>query len=114
MEHRHHPRERVDMPVELISGEGKTYLARILELSAIGMRVVLNEGLPGHIKSIGVRLPNRRMPTEMRSLLRMFVVHKDGLELGLCLVNEEMRSALEKFYADYTLPDSHRDYAASR
>ena len=98
MEHRHFPRKPVDVAVQLSTIHGKTYDARLLELSAIGMRIVLQEVLPERVKLVDVFLP--RMDQNGDSpyrRLRMFVARRDECVLGLCLVNERTRIDVDRY-----------------
>ena len=90
MEHRHFPRIPVDLPIRIFSIDGKCYQAQLLELSAIGMRVVMTEKFPKKLKMVDVLLPGGKRPNTSRSE-RMFVAHRQGPVLGLCLLNERVK-----------------------
>ena len=97
MEHRHFPRQAIDMMVQLFTLQGKTYPARLLELSAIGMRIVVNEALPAQIRLVDVLLPCLDQDEDSPYRLRMFVARRDQSVLGLCLVNEKTRIDIERY-----------------
>lgn len=105
MEHRRFKRNPLSLAVQLITGDDRAYHARALDISPIGMRVVANKRLPKNIKVMDVLLsgpvnamiPGYRMP--------MFVVHKDGRDMGLCLLNEGDRIDINSQWlgdADYS------------
>jgi hypothetical protein len=88
MEHRHSPRKPVNVAVQLVTNEGKTYDGQLRELSASGMRVILNTNMPDRIKVVDVvQLTSDDAPSAARRL-RMFLTRKQGRVLGLCLMNE--------------------------
>ncbi len=91
MEHRHFPRKAVDVNVRLSTIDGKSYQAKLLELSAIGMRVVMIDRLPQQVKVVDVQIPDSNASTKSTSSMRMFVVRKHGRILGLCLMNENAK-----------------------
>jgi len=95
MEHRYSTRRPVEVNAQLITHDGKCYPAQILELSAIGMRVVLKDLLPDRIKLVKIQLPIANAIDKAGRTLRMFVARKQGHVLGLCLVNENARINLE-------------------
>jgi hypothetical protein len=100
MEHRHFPRKPFPLAVQLLTPNGKTYLARVLDLSAIGMRVVVDKILPERIKLVDVVLPSSDHSTESTSRLRMFVAHKERQVVGLCLVNDRARIDMDSPWLD--------------
>lgn len=91
MEHRHFPRKSIDADVQLITNEGKCYQARLLEHSAIGMRVMLVDKLPERVKLVNVKMPDSVSSEKLMRSVRMFVVRKEGCILGLCLLNENAK-----------------------
>lgn len=96
MEHRHFPRKSTERVVRLITNEGYSYLAKILEVSAIGLRVMINEKLPERIKIVDVILPSSNTErAEAMQRLPMLIVRKNEYELGLCLVDEQEKINLE-------------------
>lgn len=95
MEHRHFPRKPVDVNVQLTTTDGKCFQARLLELSAIGMRVVMIDRLPERVKVVDVRLPCFKPSHATEPSMRMFVARKQGRVLGLCLINENIKINLE-------------------
>lgn len=94
MEHRHFARKPHQLQLQIMTRSGRIYQAQMLDLSSVGMRVVTDKLLPAREKVVDVLLPDvddnndRQGPTYR---LRMFVAHKSGRELGLCLVNEGMK-----------------------
>jgi len=109
MEHRYHPRERVHLYADMISSDGKVYPVAVVDMSAIGMRVIMEQRLPESTKAVDVHL---HVPAT-DGALRMFVARKNARELGLCLLNDSMRIALEKVLADSYSYESTRLYAIS-
>lgn len=107
MEHRHYVRKPLNLAVRLLTCEGQIYQAQLLDLSAIGMRVVTKNRLPVREKILDVLLPESDDPHDPTYRLHMFIAHKSGCELGLCLVNEDARidrrvqRQLESGYADH-------------
>ena len=94
MEHRHFVRKPLQLAVQLMTSSGRIYQAQVLDLSAIGMRVVTNHVIPAREKVVDVMLPDSVGPDDRLGptyRMRMFVAHKAGRELGLCLVNEGMK-----------------------
>ena len=91
MEHRYFQRKPANIAVQIFTDKGRTYQAHLLDLSAIGMRVVVNEALPERIKVVDVQLSYADQTPAPAHRMQMFVCHKEGQELGLCLVNEEER-----------------------
>ena len=98
MEHRHFPRKPVDMAVQVFTLQGKTYPARLLELSAIGMRIMLHDTLPERIRLVDVLLPCLEQEEYFPKRLRMFVARREDSVLGLCLVNEKTRIDVERYW----------------
>jgi len=96
MEHRHFQRKPVDMVVQLFTIEGKAYQAHLLDLSEIGMRVVVNETLPERIKLVDVLLPDFDQRLDLTYRMQMFVARKEGRVLGLCLLNERARIDVDR------------------
>ena len=92
MEHRHFPRKPTDLAVQIRTYEGNTYQGHILETSAVGMRVSINDRLPERVKLVNVVLPTSAgryaYPAKR---LQMFVAWRNEYELGLCLVNEQAK-----------------------
>jgi len=88
MEHRHFQRKPANIAVQIVTDKGRTYQARLLDHSAIGIRVVVNETLPERIKVVDVLLSYADQTPAPAHRMQMFVCHKEGQELGLCLVNE--------------------------
>lgn len=95
MEHRHFPRKPVDVNVQLSTADGKFYQARLLELSAIGMRVEMIDRLSRQVKIVEVRLPDHNSKNTFTTPMRMFVARKHGRVLGLCLMNENAKIDME-------------------
>ena len=91
MEHRQFQRKSANMAVQIFTDKGRAYQAHLLDLSPIGMRVIVNEALPERIKMVDVLLTCVDQPLAPAHCMQMFVCHKEGQELGLCLVNEEAR-----------------------
>jgi hypothetical protein len=91
MEHRHFPRKPFHLTAQLLTTNGKIFHADVLDLSAIGMRVVLNQALSERIKVVDVLFSGSDDPLDPTYRMRMFVVHKERREVGLCLVNERSR-----------------------
>lgn len=100
MEHRHFPRKPFPLAVQLLTPNGKTYLAHVLDVSAIGMRVVVDKILPERIKLVDVLLPGSGHSTDAPSRFRMFVAHKERQVVGLCLVNERVRIDIDGLWLD--------------
>ncbi|MEJ2452432.1 MAG: hypothetical protein P8047_17540 [Gammaproteobacteria bacterium] len=113
MEHRYYPREQVHLYADMISGDGKVYPVAVVDMSAIGMRVVMEQALPERIKSVDVHLHVPSSSEEADGILRMFVARKNAQELGLCLLNDSMRITLEKVLADTYSSGPARLYAVS-
>jgi hypothetical protein len=91
MEHRHFPRKSVDVAIQVLTVEGARYQAHLLELSAIGMRVAVNGSFPEQTKLVDVLLPVSKRSPNPTQTVRMFVAHKHGSVLGLCLLNERVQ-----------------------
>jgi len=113
MEHRYYPRERVHLFADIISSDGKVYPVAVLDMSAIGMRVIMGQHLPEHIKSVDVHLHVPGSYSEVDGVLRMFVARKNAREVGLCLLNDSMRIVLENVLANSDVFGSKRLYAIS-
>lgn len=96
MEHRHFPRKSLRMAVQLFTANGKIFQAHVLDLSAVGMRVIVNQTLPERIKVVDVLFSGSDDPQDPTYRMRMFVVHKDKREVGLCLVHERARIAVDR------------------
>jgi len=107
MEHRYYPRERVHLYADIISNDGIVYPVAVMDMSAIGMRVIMGQRLPESTKSVDVHL---HVPTT-DGALRMFVARKNAREIGLCLLNDSMRITLEKVLAGSYLYGPKRLYA---
>jgi len=97
MEHRHFPRKPLHLPAQLFSIEGTSYQAHVLDISAVGIRVVVNETLPVGLKVVDVLLPGSDPPLDPAYRMQMFVANKAGQVLGLCLINERARIDVEWF-----------------
>lgn len=91
MEHRHFPRKPLHLPAQLFSIEGTSYHAHVLDISAVGMRVVVNETLPARLKVVDMVLTGSDHLLDPTCRMRMFVVYKEGRVLGLSLINERAR-----------------------
>jgi len=91
MEHRHFPRKPFQLTALLLTTNGKIFPAKVLDLCAIGMRVAVNQPLPERIKVVDVLFSGTNDQLDPTYRMRMFVVHKGRLEVGLCLVNERSR-----------------------
>lgn len=91
MEHRHYPRRPFQLMAQILTTNGKLFPVKVLDLSAIGMRVVVNQALPERIKVVDVLFSGSDDPQDPTYRMRMFVVHKERREVGLCLVNERSR-----------------------
>jgi hypothetical protein len=113
MEHRYYPRERVHLYADMISGDGKVYPVAVMDMSAIGMRVIMEQRLPERIKSVDVYLHVPSTAGEANGVLRMFVARKNSRELGLCLLNDSKRIALEEVLAESYSYGPTRLYASS-
>jgi hypothetical protein len=114
MEHRHFTRKQLQLAVQLMASNGRVYQAQVLDMSAIGMRVVTNNILPAREKVVDILLPESIDPDDQLGptyRLRMFVAHKSGRELGLCLVNEGMKIDLDSPRLDDALFSSMRKVA---
>lgn len=112
MEHRHFARKPLRLAVQLMTRNGRIYPAQVLDLSAIGMRVVTNNIVPAREKVLDVLLPDSADPDDQLRptyRMRMFVAHKSGRELGLCLLNEGMKINLDSWlYDDPDFPGARK------
>jgi len=92
MEHRHSPRKPINLNAKLITHEGNCYPVNIIEISAMGMRVMVNEKLPDNVKLVDlqIQIPENKTSNNKQSL-KMLITRRQGRVLGLCLFDEQER-----------------------
>jgi hypothetical protein len=102
MEHRHFARKPHHRALQLMTRSGKIYPAQMLDLSAIGMRVITSTLLPEGEKVLDVLLSETDNRFDPTFRMRMFVAHKAGREIGLCLLNEGMKIDVDSWRQDHS------------
>ena len=95
MEHRRFKRNTFHFTVNLIASDEQVYQAQVVDICPTGLRVLLKKPLPARIKVVKVKQSDSTttyIPFRPRT---MFVVHREGPAIGLCLLNEEDRIDLK-------------------
>lgn len=91
MEHRRFKRNTFHFTVNLIASDAQVYQAQVIDICPIGLRVLLKKPLPARIKVVKVKQSDStKIDTPFRPRT-MFVVHREGPAIGLCLLHEEDR-----------------------